>query len=156
MFKYEPNPLSNVCVPSDYSYCERGSAMDRRNFVGWLPDIARASIVSVLFFVSTMAGTVLMYVLGVVAIILGYVLGPWVAAWVACLLLAPGRRSATRLATGAICGLLLGLVVLHVADKSHLQLNREVGGALIIAGWIIGPFLGAVAYSRISRGGHTE
>jgi uncharacterized protein YqgC (DUF456 family) len=130
--------------------------MERRNFVGWLPDIARASIVSVLFFAATMAGILFMYVLGVLAIVLGYVLGPWMAAWVACLILAPGRRSVARLATGAICGLLLGLVVLHVADKSHLQLNQEVEGVLIIAGWIVGPFLGALAFSRMPRRGHTE
>ncbi len=66
--------------------------MGRSTFVGWLPDIARASIVSVLFFAATMAGILFMYVLGVLAIILGYILGPWVAAWVACWVLPADRR----------------------------------------------------------------
>ncbi len=61
-----------------------------------------------------------------------------------------------RLAIGAICGLFLGWVALLYANKNRLQLNQEVGEVLIIAGWIIGPFLGALAFSRIARRGHAE
>jgi hypothetical protein len=137
--------------------------MHRSRSIGWLPDIARASIVSILWFGVTIAATGLAVyggTQGALLMILALVLTPWAAAWVACLALPADRRVVVRLAVGAICGFLLLFAAGYAADRfirpwrlgdSSPWLSEGGEASLIIAGWILGPLIGALLFSRWRR-----
>jgi hypothetical protein len=91
--------------------------MQRRHFEGRLPDVFRASMVTILYVAGMGAGLSksIGYVgfAGVFPLIFALIMGPWAAAWVACKVVPSDRRLLVRLSAGTYPGLILFMIVLY-------------------------------------------
>jgi uncharacterized BrkB/YihY/UPF0761 family membrane protein len=117
----------------------------------WPKDLARATLVGVLYFLVTVGafGVAGPYsgAPGALLVILALLLGPFAAAWVACYVVPADRRLLVRLAAGAIVGALLYFTVGNLFGHyvPHLSERSEI--VLVVGGWILAPSVGALVLS---------
>jgi hypothetical protein len=135
--------------------------MPRRHFEGWLSDVFRASIVTILYLAGMGAGLSksIGYVglAGVLPFVFALILGPWAAAWVACKLVPSDRRLLVRLSAGSYSGLILFLIVLYAISVltsrwprgDHPSRLTEGGEAfLFVVGLLLCVLASTLAFSR--------
>jgi hypothetical protein len=90
--------------------------MQRRHFEGWLPDVARACIVTAFYIAGIAIGLSqsMLYgggFAGAFPLLLTLFLGPWAAAWITSKVLpSDGCRLVLRLAAGTYAGVILYLI----------------------------------------------
>ncbi len=136
--------------------------MQSWHFERWLPDVARATIITILY-VAGMAARLwnsFLYgggLVGAFPFIFALILGPWAAAWVACKAVPSDRRLIAVLAAGTYLGLILFLVLLYAvsgltpewrlgAPPSRLTEHDEA--FLFVAGLLLCVFAGTLTLSR--------
>ena len=128
--------------------------MQRGSLDGWPADVARASVVWILY----VGGAVLTFVVAwggggipvFVLFILTLIFGPFAAADIACRVVPADCPLILSLGWGAICGLIfflfLGFSVVKLAQDRYPGVDSSYIFTVLI---IAGPFLGALAFSRL-------